>query len=118
MITGIIQKAIDSCAVAGEGVVIFPKGILLCGGIQLKSNVTLQLDKGAILKGSDKYADYNNDAFIYGKDLSKIAIQGEGVIDGVDCYNPRGEEVKALHRWLQYVVKIHVSILLIMDVDQ
>lgn len=92
LITDIIQKAIDSCDATGGGEVIFPAGKFLCGGIQLKSNVTLQLDRGALLQGSDKYADYKNDAFIYGKDLSNIAIQGEGIIDGVDCYNPKGEE--------------------------
>lgn len=92
LITRIIQKAIDSCAATGGGVVIFPSGTFLTGGIELKSNVTLQLDKGAILQGSDKYTDYKNDAFIYGKDLTDIAIQGEGIIDGVDCYNPKGEE--------------------------
>lgn len=92
LITAIIQKAIDSCASTGGGEVIFPSGNFLCGGIELKTNVTLQLDKGALLQGSDKYADYKNDAFIYGKDLSNIGIQGEGIIDGVDCYNPKGEE--------------------------
>lgn len=92
LITGIIQQAIDSCAATGGGIVIFPAGTFLCGGIRLKNNVTLQLDKDALLQGSDKYADYNNDAFIYGKDLTNISIQGEGVIDGVDCYNPKGEE--------------------------
>ncbi len=92
LITEIIQKAIDSCAASGGGVVVFPAGKFLTGGIQLKSNVTLQLDKGAYLQGSDKYTDYQNDAFIYGKDLTNIAIQGEGIIDGVDCYNPNGEE--------------------------
>ena len=92
LITRVIQQAIDSCATTGGGVVILTTGNFLCGGIQLKSNVTLQLQKGAILKGSDKYADYENDAFIYGKDLSNIAIKGEGIIDGVDCYNPKGEE--------------------------
>lgn len=92
LMTLTIQKAIDSCAATGSGVVIFTAGTYLTGGFQLKSNVTLQLEKGAILQGSDKYADYKNDAFILGKDLSDIAILGEGVIDGVDCYNPRGEE--------------------------
>ncbi len=92
LITEIIQQAIDSCAASGGGVVVFPAGNFLTGGIQLKSNVTLQLDKGALLRGSDQYADYKNDAFIYGKDLSDIAIKGEGIIDGVNCYNPKGEE--------------------------
>jgi hypothetical protein len=92
LMTEIIQKAIESCAEKGGGTVVFASGTYLCGGIELKSNVKLQFEKGTILQGSDKYADYKNDAFIFGKDLSDIAIQGEGVIDGVDCYNPKGEE--------------------------
>ena len=92
LITEIIQAAIDSCAENGGGVVLFPAGTYLSGGIQLKSKVTLQLDKGAILQGSDQYANYKNDAFIYGSDLKDIAILGEGIIDGVDCVNPNGEE--------------------------
>jgi len=90
--TQTIQNAIDSCAGKGGGVILFSAGTYLSGGIQLKSNITLQFDKGALLQGSDKYADYKNDAFIFGKDLSDIAIQGEGTIDGVDCYNSKGEE--------------------------
>ncbi len=92
LITEIIQRAIDSCGASGGGVVVFPAGKFLSGGIQLKSNVTLQLNRGAYLQGSDKYADYKNDAFIFGKNLTNIAIEGEGIIDGVDCYNPKGEE--------------------------
>jgi hypothetical protein len=72
--------------------VIFPAGKFLSGSLRLKSNVRLQLHKGAVLQGSDKYSDYENDAFIYGKDLTNIAIEGAGIIDGVDCYNPKGEE--------------------------
>lgn len=87
-----IQQAIDSCAAAGGGVVVFQPGTYLTGTLQLKSNVTLQLDKGAIIQGSDQYANYKFDAFIYGKDLTNIVIKGEGTIDGVDCYNPKGEE--------------------------
>jgi len=92
LMTQTIQNAIDSCAGKGGGVILFSSGTYLSGGIQLKSNITLQFDKGALLRGSDKYADYKNDAFIFGKDLSDIAIQGEGTIDGVDCYNSKGEE--------------------------
>ena len=92
LITRTIQKAIDSCAVTGGGEVLFQAGTYLTAGIQLKSNVTLTLRKGAILLGSDKYSDYEDDAFIFGKDLSDITINGEGTIDGADCYNPGGEE--------------------------
>ena len=90
--TNWIQKAIDSCAAAGGGTVRLMEGIHISGSLELKSKVTLQLDKGAILQGSDNYADYQNDAFIFGKDLTDISIIGEGTIDGVDCYNPKGEE--------------------------
>jgi hypothetical protein len=92
LMTRTIQRAIDSCATEGGGAVIFSGDTILTGGIELKSNVTLQLGKGAVLKGSDSYSDYRNDAFIYGSGLTHIAIQGEGVIDGVNCYNPKGEE--------------------------
>ena len=92
LMTEIIQKAIDSCAENGGGEVIFTTGTYLCGGIEMKSHVTLQFEKGVILQGSDKYVDYKNDAFIFGKDLTDIAIQGEGIIDGVDCINKQGEE--------------------------
>jgi hypothetical protein len=92
LMTETIQQAINTCAEKGGGVVHFSTGTYLSGGIQLKSKVTLKFEKGAILKGSDKYADYKNDAFIFGKDLSDIAIQGKGIIDGVDCINKKGEE--------------------------
>jgi hypothetical protein len=92
LMTETIQSAIDKCAAADGGIVRFTEGIYLAGGFQLKSKVTLHLEKGVVLQGSDKYADYKNDAFIYGKDISDIAIEGEGTIDGVDCYNPKGEE--------------------------
>lgn len=90
--TKAIQDAIDSCAAKGGGIVRFREGTYRTGGLKLKSKVTLHLEKGTILQGSDQYADYKNDAFIFGENLSEIGIQGEGTIDGVDCYNPHGEE--------------------------
>lgn len=92
LVTQKIQSAIDSCAGNGGGVVVFSSGTYISGGIQLRNKVTLQLEKGALLQGSENYRDYGNDAFIFGKDISDIAISGEGVIDGVDCRNPNGEE--------------------------
>lgn len=92
IITKQIQKAIDACAVKGGGIVYFPKGTYLTGTIELKSKVTLQTENGTIIKGSSNYADYINDAFIFGKDVTDISILGAGIIDGVDCKNPNGEE--------------------------
>lgn len=95
-ITPLIQAAIDSCSKAGGGTVYFPSGNYLTGGIHLKSNVTLSFEKGAVLKGSDNYLDYGtgkrSEGLINGDSLTNIKIIGEGVIDGVDCKNPIGEE--------------------------
>ena len=87
-----IQKSIDSCFAIGGGTVRLFKGNYVSGTIVVKSNVKLFLEKGAVLQGSANYQDYTDDAFIYAKDAQNIAIEGEGIIDGVDCYNPNGEE--------------------------
>jgi len=92
LMTGVIQRAIDSCAMKGGGVVRFTGGCYHSGTLQLKSKVTLYLAKDALIQGSNRYSDYINDAFFFGRDLSDFTIEGEGVIDGVDCYNPLGEE--------------------------
>jgi len=92
LMTGIIQKAVDQCASTGGGTVRLSAGTYKSGTIELKSNITIKLEKDVILYGSDKYEDYKNDAFFYGKDLTGVTIEGEGIIDGVDCYNPKGEE--------------------------
>ena len=92
LMTDIIQKAVDRCAVKGGGTVRLTAGTYWSGTIELKGNVTIKLDKEVILTGSDKYSDYKNDALFYGKDLAGVTIEGGGIIDGVDCYNPKGEE--------------------------
>lgn len=56
--TTYIQKAIDTCFLAGGGEVIIPKGNFLCGGLRLRSNVTLHLLEGAKLLGSRNLDDY------------------------------------------------------------
>ncbi len=63
--TRAIQSAIDDCFLAGGGKVVIPCGIFLTGGLRLRSNVTLYLEAGAILKGSllpDDYEGFLNDA--------------------------------------------------------
>ena len=75
----------------------FPAGRYLTGSLQLKSNVTLYLEKEAMLLGSTSPYDYpgfstekelkvNNDHFdqalIYAEGAENIGITGEGCIDG------------------------------------
>ena len=80
--TAAIQKAIDTCAAAGGGVVWFPSGNFLSGTIVLKNNITLHISPGATLWGSKRIEDYNPYHLIYAKDAENIAIEGGGVING------------------------------------
>ena len=97
--TKAIQKAIDSCASAGGGTVVFPSGTYLSGTIYLKSHVELHLSAGATILGSPDREDYNeddafpeNDVFytenVTGAHLiisycqEDVSITGTGTIDG------------------------------------
>ncbi|WP_049775612.1 glycosyl hydrolase family 28-related protein [Caldicellulosiruptor kronotskyensis] len=56
--TEAIQKAIDTCFENGGGVVVIPAGIYLSRPIRLKSNVTLYLEEGAVIKATNNIEDY------------------------------------------------------------
>jgi polygalacturonase len=56
--TKALQQAVDACAAAGGGVVYFPPGRYLSGTVYLKSNVSLYLERGAVLLGSKNLEDY------------------------------------------------------------
>jgi polygalacturonase len=94
--TSAIQDAVDGCARAGGGTVLFPAGAYLSGTIVLKSRVTLELDAGAVLLGSKDLQDYPSHvpalrsftdtyterSLIYAEGLEDIGIRGRGRIDG------------------------------------
>ena len=89
--TAAIQAAIDACEQRGGGTVRLVAGTYLSAPIVLKSNITLQLDKGATLLGSADHADYPPLTMFHLPDLqplvmatnaTNLAITGEGVIDG------------------------------------
>ncbi len=81
-----IQKAINYINENGGGRLVFYVGRYLTGTIQLKSNVTIRLEEGAVLVGSTNIYDYNIDnrytALIYAEKEENIGITGKGVIDG------------------------------------
>lgn len=90
-----IQKAIDACSKAGGGKVLVPAGTYLSATIVLKDNVTLHLEKDALILGTTDYKAYDNlDPFTEGLgidvgwallvaiDAKNIALEGEGTIDG------------------------------------
>ena len=92
--TGALQKTIDQAAAAGGGTVVIPPGDFLTGGLVLRSRVTLHLEAGAILRGSQHVEDYeyrpgppaegdaNGRHLLFALDAEDIAITGHGTIDG------------------------------------
>jgi exo-poly-alpha-galacturonosidase len=54
--TKAIQSAINACTVGGT--VYIPKGTFISGALHLKSNMTLYVAEGGVLKGSTKVDDY------------------------------------------------------------
>jgi polygalacturonase len=91
-----IQAAVDAANKAGGGVVLLKGGTFLSGSIQLRSNVTLRIDKTATLKGTQNDADYPphvpntpntqlsncKRALIYAEGATNVRIDGGGTIDG------------------------------------
>ena len=80
-----IQFAIDYINQNGGGRLIFYVGRYLTGSLYLKSNVTLQLEEGAVLVGSLNPFDYDRKQFtalIFAYDQHDVAITGKGIIDG------------------------------------
>jgi len=100
--TEAIVKAIHACAEAGGGTVLFPAGTYVTGTFELVSNITLQLDAGAVILGSPNISDYGKIGdyslardygvnssgegmlvgIIVARNAHDIAIVGRGTIDG------------------------------------
>ena len=90
--TAAIQKAIDECSAGkGGGTVVLEAGTYVSAPILLKSNMTLELKKGATLLGSPDHDDYpeitefreqGHQALVSAVNAENVAITGEGVIDG------------------------------------
>jgi hypothetical protein len=92
--TAAIQRTIDAAA-KGGGTVVFPTGTFLTGSIFVKSGVTLKVDKGVTLLGSQNIADYPvmktriagiethwPAALVNIYEQKNAAITGDGTIDG------------------------------------
>jgi|GEM_PF-340954 len=97
--TKAIQSAIDQLSEAGGGKLIIPAGKFLTGSLQMKSDVHLYLEKGAVLLGSpnpyhyselkmpgrpetEKKDDNSQMALLVAYKADNITISGEGKIDG------------------------------------
>ena len=92
--TTVFTAAINDCNKSGGGIVLVPTGTWLTAPIELKSNVNLHLEKGAVIQFSTDHTQYpiiksgsTSNSYapaspIYAYDAQNIAITGEGIIDG------------------------------------
>lgn len=100
-VTEALQNAIDEANTYGGGTVYIPPGDYYFGTVKLKSFITLYLDNGAVLRGTEKLEDYRKIGYfhnemgevtsmLYAVDAKNIHIRGEGVIDlnGNGFYDP------------------------------
>ena len=94
--TKIISDIITDLSAKGGGTVFFPVGTFLTGPIIMKSNITIWLEAGAIVKFSDDFDDYlpmvpsrweevrlkNFVSQIYAYQCENISIRGRGHFEG------------------------------------
>jgi len=100
--TAAVQAAIDAAHADGGGTVTMPAGrTFLIGSIELRSQVELHVERGAVLQGSPHWAHYTarfkvgalsagivtessdtSAALLTARDAADISITGGGVIDG------------------------------------
>jgi polygalacturonase len=104
-----IQAAIDACAHQGGGTVYLPAGQYLTGSLFLRNNITLHLDAGAVLLGSENPDDYpvihsrwegmHQDTYaplIGGENLQNISLVGRGTINGCGAVWWKAKQEKTL----------------------
>ena len=86
--TDAINEAIERVASAGGGYVIVPPGEFVSGTIELKSNVYIELEPGAVILGSMDKSDFHGGSkrhkgstLILGQDLYNCGVVGEGTLN-------------------------------------
>ena len=90
-----IQSAIDACAAQGGGTITLPAGHYVSGSLFLRDNISLHLDPGAVILGSENPEDYpivhsrwegkHQETYaplIAGQNINNITVTGRGMIDG------------------------------------
>lgn len=94
--TDLIKQSIKNASAEGGGTIYFPAGTYLTAAIHLESNITLDIESGAVLKFSTTFEDYlpfvkvrwegvfmnSLSPLIYADKAENITIKGRGVIDG------------------------------------
>jgi hypothetical protein len=104
--TNAINTAVETCSQAGGGTVLVPAGRFLTGTIELKSYVTLYLDKDAVIMATDDKSQFHGSDFKEEEDrpvglhtnsvsnwtraiilmdkVENVTVTGTGTIDGME----------------------------------
>lgn len=82
--TALISKTIAELALQGGGTLFFPAGTYLTGPIELKSNITLDLESGAVLSFTDDFDQY----------LPFVEMRFEGVVIGSEMPVLKGDDLQ------------------------
>lgn len=101
-----INSLIEKVSQSGGGQITFPPGVYEMGTIELKNNITLYLEKGAVFRASSLLAHFppigyhHNEmgevrSFIFARSCENFSICGEGTIDlnGEHWYDPLRPDV-------------------------
>jgi len=100
--TSAINAAVLAAAKVGGGTITFPPGRYRTGTFRLVSNITLQLQAGAVLEGSKELSDYGDITdyglgrvygtnssgegtkvgIVFAHNVENVSIIGPGIIDG------------------------------------
>jgi len=113
------KQAFDKLDNLGGGTLVVPSGIWLTGPIELKSNINLHLEKGALITFSRDFDDYplvetsfegldtrRCQSPVSGRNLSNIAITGQGCIDGSgDAWRPVKKQKVTDRHWKAIIAK-------------
>ena len=110
MATTAVQNAINAANAAGGGIVYVPAGVYKCGNLVLKSNVSVYLAGGSVIRGSGNPSDYtthfhkdglSSDGtwFIYTEtNANNVKIYGRGTVDG------NGDYMRNTNHYLNHVI--------------
>ncbi len=94
--TAVIEKTVSRLAEQGGGTLYFPAGTYLTGPITLRSNITLDIESGAVLSFTDDFDAYmpfvemryegvvmkSFHPLIYAYEAENITIKGRGTLEG------------------------------------
>lgn len=110
-------KAMESLSRRGGGTLLVPSGIWYTGPIEFKSNINLHLEKGALILFSSDFDlyplvktafegldTYRCQSPISGRNLTNIAITGEGSINGSgEAWRPLKKSKVTANHWNKVV---------------